>query len=71
VFSDVPPGDWAYAYTATAAAHGVIAGYPCGGLTEPCDPQLRPYFRPFNNATRAQLCKMLFQSFGLPQYPTP
>jgi hypothetical protein len=34
-------------------------GYPCGGPNEPCDGQNRPYFRPGNNATRAQLSKML------------
>jgi hypothetical protein len=71
MFADVPASDWAYSYISTAAVHGVVAGYPCGGIIEPCDPQSRPYFRPFNNATRAQLCKMIFQAFGLPTQPSP
>ena len=71
IFADVPLGDWAYGYISTAAAQGVVAGYPCGGSREPCDPATRPYFRPINNATRAQLCKMLFQAFGLPIQPSP
>jgi hypothetical protein len=67
VFADVPLGYWAYDVIATAYSAGVVGGYPCGGPGEPCDPQQRPYYRPVNNATRAQLCKMLFQAFGLPQ----
>jgi hypothetical protein len=53
-FSDVPPGDWAYAYTETAVVHGLISGYSDGT------------FRPRNPATRAQFCKLLFQAYGVP-----
>jgi hypothetical protein len=66
IFADVPLGYWAYDYIATAYQEGVVGGYPCGGPGEPCDPQSRPYYRPTNEATRAQLCKMLFQAFALP-----
>jgi hypothetical protein len=60
-FVDVPADNWAYRYTATAAEHGIVTGYNCGGPGEPC-PGI--YFRPVNEATRAQLSKMLFQAFG-------
>ncbi len=42
----------------TAAAATVVSGYTCGGPGEPCDPQNRPYFRPYNNVTRGQLSKI-------------
>jgi hypothetical protein len=62
-FSDVPPGYWAYGFVETAVDRAIISGYNCGGLGEPC-PGL--YFRPERLATRAQLCKMLFQAFRVP-----
>jgi hypothetical protein len=58
-FTDIPVGSTFYQYIETAVAKGIIGGYPCGSPGEPCDPQNRPYFRPGNNATRAQLSKML------------
>jgi hypothetical protein len=58
-FADIAPGSTFYQYVETAAARGIINGYACGGEGEPCDGQNRPYFRPGNNATRAQLSKML------------
>jgi lactocepin len=65
VFADVPLNHWAYDFIATAASHGVVAGYACGTLAEPCDAQNRPYYRPNADATRAQICKMLFQAFAI------
>jgi hypothetical protein len=53
-FRDVPPSDWAYRYIETAAAHAIVGGYPDGT------------FRPAANATRAQFCKILFQTFSVP-----
>jgi hypothetical protein len=58
-FADIPSGSTFYQYIETAVAKGIIGGYACGSPGEPCDPQNRPYFRPGNNATRAQLSKML------------
>jgi hypothetical protein len=58
-FTDIPFGSTFYQYIETAVAKGIIAGYACGGPNEPCDNLHRPYFRPGNNATRAQLSKML------------
>jgi hypothetical protein len=61
-FADVPPGSTYYRYVETAGAHGIIGGYPCGGLGEPCDPQRRPYFRPSNPATRGQIAKIVYEA---------
>jgi len=71
LFTDVDGTYWAYDYVSTAAAHGVVNGYTCGGTGEPCDGQSRPYFRPGATATRAQLCKMLFQTWGIQLRPQP
>jgi len=47
-FSDVPADFWAYSYVETAAAHGVITGYPDAT------------FHPDSGVTRAQVAKMIF-----------
>jgi hypothetical protein len=76
-FADVPRGSTFFPYVETAYAHGLLAGYPCGGPFEPCDPQQRPYFRPGNNATRAQISKLVVLAIGeppptsTPAAPTP
>jgi hypothetical protein len=50
-FSDVPTTNAFYQYIETAYNHGIISGYTCGtGCLE---------FRPNNNVTRAQLCKIV------------
>jgi glucose/arabinose dehydrogenase len=46
-FSDVPPGYVFYSYIETAVCHGIISGYADGT------------FRPGNNATRAQIAKIV------------
>jgi hypothetical protein len=61
-FADVLPGSTFYTYIETAVCHGIISGYMCGGAGEPCDPQNRPYFRPFNDATRGQISKIVYLS---------
>ena len=58
-FADVLPGTAFYPFVATAACHGIISGYSCGSAGEPCDSQNRPYFRPYNNATRGQIAKIV------------
>jgi hypothetical protein len=57
-FEDVPYGSTFYTYIETAYRNGIISGYDCGGVGEPCDGQNRPYFRPNNQVTRGQLSKM-------------
>lgn len=72
-FADVPPSHTFYTVIETAAAHGVISGYTCGGPGEPCDAQHRAYFRPQNAVTRSQLTKIivLAKGWGTIQPTTP
>jgi hypothetical protein len=65
-FTDVPADSTFYAFIETAFNHGVISGYNCGGVGEPCDPQNRAYFRVGNSATRGQIAKILWQALGSP-----
>ncbi len=64
-FEDVPTGYSVWSSIERVSGHGIISGYPCGGVNEPCVPPLnRPYFRPGNNATRAQISKIVGISAG-------
>jgi hypothetical protein len=65
-FADVPSTDTFYPYVETAAAHGVINGYPCGGPGEPCGQPALPYFRPANDSVRGQVSKMLYITLQSP-----
>jgi hypothetical protein len=69
-FRDVAAGSTFYQWIETAFAHNILGGYPCGGVGEPCDAQNRPYFRPGNPATRAQISKMVYLAATAPT-PTP
>ena len=60
------PGSAFYHVIETAAAHGVISGYTCGGPGEPCDAGHRPYFRQGNPATRGQIAKIVYLSITGP-----
>jgi carboxypeptidase T len=63
-FEDVPPGHTFYAWIWRLTSRGIINGYPCGGLGEPCiPPDNRPYFRPGANATRGQASKIVANTF--------
>ncbi|HUS16848.1 MAG TPA: S-layer homology domain-containing protein, partial [Chloroflexia bacterium] len=55
-FRDVPATNAFYPFIETSYARGVISGYSCGGVGEPC-PGL--YYRPVNNATRGQGAKVI------------
>jgi hypothetical protein len=62
-YEDVEVGSTFYEFIGRLTALGVINGYPCGGLGEPCgDPEL-PYFRPGANATRGQASKIVANTF--------
>jgi hypothetical protein len=71
MFEDVPVGSTFQVYIGRLASRDIIAGYPCGGLGEPCvPPGNRPYFRPDNTATRGQLTKIMSNAEGFNQ-PVP
>jgi hypothetical protein len=62
-FQDVAPGSTFYVWVQRLASRGFMSGYGCGGAGEPCVPGNRPYFRPGNNATRAQTSKIVSNAF--------
>ncbi|MDQ2808837.1 MAG: S-layer homology domain-containing protein, partial [Chloroflexota bacterium] len=74
-FADVPRSNVFYGLIETAAAHGLVSGYGCGGSNpqtgsaEPCDAAQRPYFRPANPVTRGQLAKIVVLGAGWPLHP--
>ena len=78
-FADVPADNVFYQLIETAAAHGIVSGYTCGGVNpqtgsaEPCDSAQRPYFRPSNFVSRGQLAKIVVLGAGFPlrNPPTP
>ncbi|MDQ2806739.1 MAG: S-layer homology domain-containing protein [Chloroflexota bacterium] len=78
-FTDVTPDNVFYQLIETAAARQIVSGYSCGGVNsqtgaaEPCDSARRPYFRPSNFVTRAQLTKIVVigAGFTLINPPTP
>jgi hypothetical protein len=63
-FEDVPPDSTFYPYIQCLACRGIINGYPCGGVGEPCNGNNDPYFRPGNNVTRGQFAKIASNSAG-------
>jgi S-layer family protein len=65
-FEDVPAAQPFFGYIEAMAAHGIVAGYSCGGSGEPCDPAQRPYFRPASNATRGQVTKFVTSAYRSP-----
>ena len=51
-FTDVPATNNFYTYIETAYSHGIISGYSCGTTCLE--------FRPSANATRGQICKIVY-----------
>jgi hypothetical protein len=72
-FADVIPDGYMSRFIETAAYHGIINGYPCGGVGEPCiPPRNLNYFRPSNVVTRGQAAKIITLAEGWRQvYPSP
>jgi hypothetical protein len=65
-FQDVEQSNPFYIYIEFSYNAGVITGYPCGGVGEPCvPPSNKPYFRPNAFVTRGQLSKMVATAFNL------
>ena len=65
-FADVLPDSPFYAYTNNLYMDDIVSGYACGGPGEPCDDQNRPYYRPGNNVTRAQMTKFVDLARNVP-----
>jgi hypothetical protein len=60
--ADVPSTNTFYPFVRCLACKLIVSGYPCGGEFEPCDPDNRPYFRPYNPVTRGQVAKIASES---------
>jgi hypothetical protein len=58
-FSDVQPNDYFYEPVRYLTCAGVISGYADGT------------FRPYNNATRGQMCKIVVLAYGYATYTPP
>jgi hypothetical protein len=64
-FQDVGETHTFYPYIERMASRGIIVGYPCGNVGEPCVPPPNlPYFRPGTPVSRGQLTKMANLAFG-------
>jgi hypothetical protein len=61
IYEDVDGNNPFYQWINRLSMRGHMGGYPCGTVeAEPCiEPDKRPYFRPFANATRGQLAKIV------------
>ncbi|HMA34998.1 MAG TPA: hypothetical protein VKY74_11025, partial [Chloroflexia bacterium] len=73
-FADVLPGNSFFGFVETAYCRGMISGYSCGGLNEPCDNADHPYFRTGTDATRGQIAKIAYGAITSGQaciFPTP
>jgi hypothetical protein len=63
-FEDIAAGSTFYTYTQRLTSRGVMSGYACGGVGEPCEPPANlPYFRPNANVTRGQSTKIVGNTF--------
>jgi hypothetical protein len=69
-YEDVPSDNTFYLWIERLSLRGHMGGYPCGAEGEPCNGDNRPYFRPFANATRGQLSKIVANAAGLGGAPT-
>lgn len=63
-FADVPANQTFYRWIEVGVANGVINGYACGGVGEPCNGGNQPYFRPQANVSRGQLAKIVVLAKG-------
>jgi hypothetical protein len=71
-FTDAPVGSTFHVYIERLLLNrpGVMGGYACGGVGEPCDDQNRAYFRVGANLTRGQTSKIVANTF-FPNCQTP
>jgi hypothetical protein len=65
-FEDVAVNSTYWVYVEQLSMHGVVSGYPCGEVGEPCGPDNLPYYRPNATTTRGQVSKTLVIAAMLP-----
>lgn len=65
IYEDVREGNTFYQWVNRLSMRGHMGGYACGGEGELCGVEKMPYFRPYANATRAQLAKIVSNAAGL------
>jgi len=65
IYEDVPLSNTFYQWISRLSMRGHMGGYACGREGEPCGVDNLPYFRPFADATRAQLAKIVSNAAGL------
>jgi hypothetical protein len=72
IYEDVDSANTFYVWINRLSNRGFMGGYPCGTLPEePCIlPDNRPYFRPFANATRGQLAKIVSNAAEIESMPS-
>lgn len=70
IYADVPSGHPFYSWINRLTLRGYMGGYDCGGPLEPCNGENQPYFRPYNNATRGQLSKIVSNAANYVEIPT-
>jgi plastocyanin len=70
LFEDVDSKNPFYTWINRLSNLGYMGGYLCGGEGEPCGSDNWPYFRPFSNATRGQLAKIVSNAAGIGGTPT-
>ncbi len=72
IYEDVDTNNPFYTWINRLSMRGHMGGYNCGLVPEePCiPPDNRPYFRPFANATRGQLSKIVANAAGVVGDPT-
>ncbi|MEO6458313.1 MAG: S-layer homology domain-containing protein [Chloroflexia bacterium] len=71
IFEDVPSSNPFYQWINRLTRRGIMSGYTCGGLGEPCVPPTdRPYFRWGANATRGQTSKIVANAANFNEPPS-
>jgi hypothetical protein len=71
IFMDVHQYTPFYPWINRLARRGIIGGYPCGTVPEePCyPPENMPYFRPYADATRGQISKIVANAANFTEPP--
>ena len=59
MYEDIPASNPFYIWVNRLSNVGYMNGYPCGAEGEPCGQNNLPYFRPYGNATRGQIAKIV------------